>query len=123
MFDENDYKKHYSLYAKYITFKQYKKICKYKKILITIDNDLDALKRTLKNIKNIMTNSTLIELENLIELQYNKYIFWKNEYKNYLKTNNLFIIELGKYSDKYIINKCIIDDKYTCDEISEFLHI
>lgn len=112
MSNKNDYKKYNSLYAKHITFKQYKKIGKYKEILIKIDNNLDLLKRTFKIIENDTTITEMIKLElrNEIHTQHYKYKFWKDEYENYLKKNKLFNFYNGCFNNDYNIDECSFNE-------------
>lgn len=104
--NEIEYEYCYKNYAKYIKLKQYKKICKYKKILIDIDSCLDSLKHTLQ----LMKKSEIIKnVKDEIKTQYDKFTFWKIEYENYLKNNKLFEIYESPYN--------YMDESY--DEICE----
>lgn len=100
--NEIEYEYCYKNYAKYIKFKQYKKICKYKKILIDIDSCLDSLKHTLQIIKK---SAIMKNVEDEIKTQCDKFTFWKIEYENYLKNNKLLNIYESPYNYIYMDNK------------------
>lgn len=120
--NEIEYEYCYKNYAKYIKFKQYKKICKYKKILIDIDSCLDSLKHTLQLMKKSATMKNVEDgiknVEDEIETQYDKFTFWKIEYENYLKNNKLFKIYESSYNYIYMDNEAYDE---IC-EIYEFLN-